>query len=115
MLCARALMRADAVAGRRRRHQRRHGGAGRRGGTVVVPGLAASAFFLDLNSVSPGVKREAAEAIEARGGRYVEAAVMAPISPKRIASPMLLGGPHAAHSCRLAASSGFAGAEVFSD
>ena len=30
------------------------------------------------------------------GGRYVEAAVMSPIAPQRIASPVWLGGPHAA-------------------
>jgi 3-hydroxyisobutyrate dehydrogenase-like beta-hydroxyacid dehydrogenase len=33
--------------------------------------------------------------VEAAGGRYVEAAVMASIPPKGLATPMLLGGPHA--------------------
>ena len=42
------------------------------------------------------MKRACAGVIESAGGRYVEAAVMTPIAPKRIASPMLLGGPHAA-------------------
>lgn len=59
----------------------------------VLPGLAAGTWFWDLNSVSPGTKRQAA-AIVARG-RYVESAVMSSIPPKGIRSPMLLGGPHA--------------------
>jgi 3-hydroxyisobutyrate dehydrogenase-like beta-hydroxyacid dehydrogenase len=80
----------------------------------VADGLMPGAFFLDLNSVSPGQKRRAAELINARGGRYVEAAVMTPFPPKRIASPMLLGGPHAADFLAAAAGLGFS-ASVFSD
>lgn len=53
-------------------------------------------YYLDVNSISPQGKREGAEIIEAAGGRYVEAAIMSPIHPKRHASPMLFGGPHAA-------------------
>jgi 3-hydroxyisobutyrate dehydrogenase-like beta-hydroxyacid dehydrogenase len=34
----------------------------------------------DLNSASPGHKQQAAAAVDARGGRYVEAALMAPLS-----------------------------------
>jgi 3-hydroxyisobutyrate dehydrogenase len=58
-------------------------------------GLAHAPFFLDVNSVSPGTKREACEAVTAAGGRYVEAAVMTSVPPHGIRSPMLLGGPHA--------------------
>ena len=50
---------------------------------------------LDLNSVSPQSKRDAATAVEFGGGRYVKASVMSPIGPQRIASRILLGGPHA--------------------
>jgi len=53
-----------------------------------------------VNSVSPGAKQEAARTIAAAGGRYVEAAVMASVPPKRIATPMLLGGAHAADFMR---------------
>jgi 3-hydroxyisobutyrate dehydrogenase-like beta-hydroxyacid dehydrogenase len=81
----------------------------------AAPSLAAGAVFLDLNSVSPATKAEAAAAIGAGGGRYVEAAVMSPIAPKRIASPMLFGGPHAAAFLPLARQLGFAGATVFSE
>jgi 3-hydroxyisobutyrate dehydrogenase-like beta-hydroxyacid dehydrogenase len=81
----------------------------------VVRGVSPGAFYLDLNSVSPRAKRQACAVIEAAGGRFVEAAVMSPIAPKRIASPMLLGGHHAREFCERAAPLGFTGAEAFSD
>jgi 3-hydroxyisobutyrate dehydrogenase-like beta-hydroxyacid dehydrogenase len=79
--------------------------------TALTPGT----FYLDLNSVSPRTKAEAARTIEAAGGRYVEAAVMSPIAPQRIASPIWLGGPHAREFLPLARSLGFGGAAVYSD
>lgn len=81
----------------------------------VAGALPSSAYFLDVNSVSPGVKQQAASIIEAGGARYVEAAIMSPISPNRVASPMLFGGPRAADFLPLARQLGFAGAQVFSD
>ena len=77
--------------------------------------IAPGALYFDLNSVAPATKTEAARLVEAAGGRYVEAAVMSPIGPKRIASPMLLGGPHAAAFAPRAQALGFAGVEVFAD
>lgn len=81
----------------------------------VAPHLKRNAYFLDVNSVSPGAKVEASQIVEAAGGRYVEAAIMSPIAPKRAASPMLFGGPHAAEFLPLARQLGFADASVFSD
>ncbi len=52
-------------------------------------------LFLDLNSASPGTKQQAAAAVEAAGGHYVEAGVMTSIPPYGIRVPMLLGGPKA--------------------
>ncbi|HSD70175.1 MAG TPA: DUF1932 domain-containing protein, partial [Woeseiaceae bacterium] len=80
----------------------------------ITPGLMHGAFVLDLNSVSPVTKRECAKIIGDAGGRYIEAAVMSPIAPKRIASPMLLGGPHAEDFLPVAAALGFSGARVVS-
>jgi len=62
---------------------------------ALAPHLAAGQVYLDINSVSPEAKRKSAAAVEASGADYVEAAVMAPIAPKRLAVPMLLGGRRA--------------------
>ena len=77
--------------------------------------LTPGAFYLDLNSVSPRTRTEAARAIEGAGGRYVEAAVMSPIAPQRIASPIWLGGAHAREFLPIARALGFAGSAVYSD
>ena len=82
---------------------------------TVASGIAEGAFFLDLNSASPSQKQASASVIDGARGRYVEAAVMSPIYPKRIAAPMLLGGPHASAFVQVARPLGFAGGEVFSD
>lgn len=58
--------------------------------------IAPGAFFLDLNSASPGTKQKCAAAIEARGAHYVEAGVMTSVPPYGIQVPMLLGGAKAA-------------------
>ena len=79
----------------------------------VAGGLEPGAFFLDVNSVSPEVKRQSAQAVTAAGGRYVEAAVMTSVPPKRIAAPMLLGGPHAEAFLEMATPLGFC-AQVYS-
>ena len=61
----------------------------------VLSGLQLEARFLDLNSVSPGAKCAVSELVTQAGGRYIEAAIMSPITPQGIASPILIGGPHA--------------------
>ncbi|HUK03371.1 MAG TPA: DUF1932 domain-containing protein [Steroidobacteraceae bacterium] len=61
----------------------------------TAPHLRAGQFYLDINSVSPATKRASSECIEAGGASYVEAAVMAPVPPQRLAVPMLLGGAQA--------------------
>src|SRR5215469_8790454 len=76
---------------------------------AVAPHLKSGTFYLDVNSVSPGTKVACAQVIGNAGGRYVEAAVMTPIAPKRIASAMLLGGPHAGAFIARARPLGFAG------
>jgi 3-hydroxyisobutyrate dehydrogenase-like beta-hydroxyacid dehydrogenase len=55
----------------------------------------AHAYFLDLNSASPGVKYRAAEQLTMASGCYVEGAIMTSLPPYRIGVPLLLGGPHA--------------------
>jgi 3-hydroxyisobutyrate dehydrogenase-like beta-hydroxyacid dehydrogenase len=59
--------------------------------------------FLDLNSASPGTKRQAAALIDARGAFYVEAGVMTSVPPYGIRVPMLLGGARAAQLAQVLA------------
>jgi 3-hydroxyisobutyrate dehydrogenase-like beta-hydroxyacid dehydrogenase len=62
---------------------------------AVAPSLTKGAFFLDLNSASPGAKIRAAGIIKRARGCYVEGAVMTSVPPYRIKVPLLLGGPDA--------------------
>ncbi len=57
--------------------------------------LRSAAFFLDLNSASPGAKQRAAAVVHGAGARFVEGAVMTSVPPYRSQVPLLLGGPHA--------------------
>jgi 3-hydroxyisobutyrate dehydrogenase-like beta-hydroxyacid dehydrogenase len=60
----------------------------------VAPHISGNPYYLDVNSVSPGRKQEAARLL---GGavRYVDVAILAPIHPKRHQTPLLLAGEHA--------------------
>ena len=62
---------------------------------AAAPAIPSGAFWVDVNSVSPGTKNEVAAIVAAAGGRFVEAAVMTSVPPHGLASPMLLGGPNA--------------------
>jgi 3-hydroxyisobutyrate dehydrogenase-like beta-hydroxyacid dehydrogenase len=81
----------------------------------AAPGLADGCWFLDLNSAGPERKRAAARVVGRAGARYVEAAVMSPIMPKRLAAPILLGGPDAAAFAEFARPLGFTGLEPYAD
>jgi 3-hydroxyisobutyrate dehydrogenase-like beta-hydroxyacid dehydrogenase len=58
----------------------------------TLPHLEPRHIYADLNSVSPGSKRNIEELISASGVRFVEAAIMAPVPPNGHRVPMLLGG-----------------------
>jgi 3-hydroxyisobutyrate dehydrogenase-like beta-hydroxyacid dehydrogenase len=73
-----------------------------------APLLSAGQIFFDINSVSPGVKRASAALMEAAGVHYIDAAVMAPVPPQRLAVPMLLGGARAAELSPALNAMGFA-------
>ncbi|WP_193161235.1 NAD(P)-dependent oxidoreductase [Microbulbifer hainanensis] len=76
---------------------------------AVLPGLSPGAYYLDLNSVSPSTKRTIAKRVEDAGGRFVEGSIMSPIEPRRIAAPILVGGPHAEEFLPLGQALGFSG------
>src|SRR5436190_7109308 len=60
----------------------------------VEPHLSGNPYYLDINSVSPGRKKETERLLGAKA-RYVDVAILAPIHPARHQTPLLLAGPHA--------------------
>ncbi len=58
----------------------------------AAPHLKPGQIYMDINSSSPGMKREAAAAVEASGADFVEAAVMDLVPPHGHKVPMLLAG-----------------------
>jgi 3-hydroxyisobutyrate dehydrogenase-like beta-hydroxyacid dehydrogenase len=60
----------------------------------TAPHLAGNPYYIDVNSVSPGRKRDT-DALLAGKVRYVDLAILSPILPARHKAPMLLAGPHA--------------------
>jgi 3-hydroxyisobutyrate dehydrogenase-like beta-hydroxyacid dehydrogenase len=66
--------------------------------TECAPDLPDGAIYLDMNSTSPGKKRQVADVIEAAGGHMVEAAVMDMVPPHAHKVPLLLAGPKAAEA-----------------
>jgi 3-hydroxyisobutyrate dehydrogenase-like beta-hydroxyacid dehydrogenase len=74
---------------------------------ACAPAVKQGAWFLELNSASPGAKQRAATLIDGKGGRYVEGAVMTSIPPYRIKVPLLLGGAGAATLAPLLVELGF--------
>ena len=60
----------------------------------VAPHLTGNPYFLDINSVSPGRKKETEKLLGGKA-RYVDVAILAPIHPARHQTPLLLAGPHA--------------------
>ncbi len=63
---------------------------------AIAPHLRAGRLVVDINSVSPGRKRASAALVEARGARYLDMAVMAPVHPRGHRTPVLIAGPAAA-------------------
>ena len=61
----------------------------------VLDHLCQGQILIDINSVSPGRKRQSAELVTARNADYVDVAVMAPVHPRGHATPVLLAGPTA--------------------
>jgi len=57
--------------------------------------IRPGALYFDGNSCAPNTKKANAAIITAAGGRYVDAAIMAPVHPKLHRVPFLLSGPDA--------------------
>ena len=70
------------------------------------------AFYFDMNSVSPGTKVLAATAVRLGGGRYVDAAIMAPVHPGALDVPLLVSGPDSVESEGVLRAAGFTDVRV---
>lgn len=57
-----------------------------------LPGLAPEAVWADLNTGSPGLKRELATTAADRGALFADVAIMAPVPGKGLSVPMLVSG-----------------------
>jgi 3-hydroxyisobutyrate dehydrogenase-like beta-hydroxyacid dehydrogenase len=62
---------------------------------AAAPHLAGGQAYLDVNSASPALKREAAAAIAASGAVYVDAGIMDRVVKHGAAAPMVVSGADA--------------------
>jgi 3-hydroxyisobutyrate dehydrogenase-like beta-hydroxyacid dehydrogenase len=63
--------------------------------TELAGALRPGQVFMDINSVAPTTKQAASAALQPGAVAYVDAAVMAPVPPQRLRTPILLGGAQA--------------------
>ena len=70
-------------------------------GNAAGPHMQPGQIFLDINSASPGAKRDASRAVIAAGADYVEAAVMSNVPPHGHRVPMFLAGKAAVRAAAL--------------
>jgi 3-hydroxyisobutyrate dehydrogenase-like beta-hydroxyacid dehydrogenase len=59
----------------------------------AAPGLRAGTVFADLNTGSPQVKRQVAEAVQPTGASFADVAVLAPVPRAGLRTPVALAGP----------------------
>ncbi|MFO7545455.1 MAG: NAD(P)-binding domain-containing protein, partial [Trueperaceae bacterium] len=69
----------------------------------VAPVLREGQLYAEANTASPDLKREVAAIVEARGAAFVDVAIMAPVPPKGIRTPLWVAGSGAAAFHRLLA------------
>ena len=61
----------------------------------AAPHLQAGAIYCEMNSVGPATKNSGAVAVEQSGSRFVDVAIMSPVNPYRLETPLLLSGTQA--------------------
>ena len=67
----------------------------------VLPVLTARHIYGELNTTSPAKKQVVAALLRPSGAHVVDVAIMAPVPPKGILTPLLLSGPGAAAMAEL--------------
>jgi 3-hydroxyisobutyrate dehydrogenase-like beta-hydroxyacid dehydrogenase len=66
-----------------------------------LPGLLPDVLWADLNTASPGTKRQLADLAEDAGVPFADVAMMAPVPGRGLRVPMLASGPGAARYAAL--------------
>jgi len=61
----------------------------------AAPHMKTGALYLECNSCSPGTKRHNAEVVKEVGAELIDIAIMSPVDPARLKTPLLLSGPQA--------------------
>ncbi len=61
----------------------------------VCSSIRSKFTYLEMNSCSPGTKRSNAQMIAAAGGVLADVAIMSPVNPSRLDTPVLVSGPSA--------------------
>lgn len=61
----------------------------------VAQYISKNTMYFDMNSTAPETKKTVCALIENAGGRYVDAAIMAPVQPAQLSVPVLLAGQYA--------------------
>lgn len=77
------------------------------GVAMAAINLQQGSLYCDMNSVSPATKQAAASAVEDRGARYVDVAIMSPVNPGGLSVPLLLSGPAAREAEQWLSEAGF--------
>ena len=75
---------------------------------AAAPHLRTGTIYCEMNSVAPETKRLGAAAIEADGAQFVDVAIMSPVNPAKLETPLLLSGPQALEAERALRILGFA-------
>ncbi|MEO0419412.1 MAG: DUF1932 domain-containing protein [Pseudomonadota bacterium] len=80
-----------------------------------APLINPGSIWCDMNSISPQTKIKSAHIIEQCGGRFVDAAVLAPVIPAHMQVPLLLSGSAAEDARRELSALNFADIRVIDD
>lgn len=78
----------------------------------VAQSIEEGCLFFDMNSVAPQTKLAAEMTISRQGGKYVDVAILAPVSPAQLAVPLAVSGPVAADAASQLTALGFANVRV---
>ncbi|MDC3058730.1 DUF1932 domain-containing protein, partial [Litorivicinus sp.] len=61
----------------------------------VCSSVRSKFTYLEMNSCSPGTKRSNAQMVADAGGVLADVAIMSPVNPSRLETPLLVSGPSA--------------------